>query len=117
MIERRREHSSEFERHLQSLLKKDRDLRQKVEKELELRRKQGPGKDPLLKGVNCRPVFKMRVQAQGCGKRGGARVIYYCDHERLLALLIFLKSKKANMSSEDLKQIQAALQDAGLWPK
>lgn len=91
---------------------------QKVEEALELRRKQGPGQeDYLLKRVNGRPVFKMRVQAQGRGKSGGARVIYYCDHERLLALLIFLKSKKADMSSEDLKQIQAALQDAGLWNK
>lgn len=59
----------------------------------------------------------MRVPAQGRGKRGGARVIYYHDHERLLALSIFLKCEKADMSPADLKQIGNALQAAGIWPE
>ncbi|KKZ11011.1 MAG: hypothetical protein TE42_08900 [Candidatus Synechococcus spongiarum SP3] len=42
---------------------------------------------------------------------------YYCDHECRFALLIFLKLEKAHMSSADCKQIEDALQAAGLWPK
>ena len=111
---RRREDSSEFERCLKTLLKKDRDLRQNVEEALELRRERGPGQDHLLKRVNGRLVFKMRVQAQGCGKRGGARVIYYCDHKLLVPLRIYLKSQQKNMSEGDFTQIMNILQAAGL---
>ena len=59
----------------------------------------------------------MRVPVQRRGKRGGARVVYYCDQERLLALSIFLKSEKADLSPADRKQIEDPLQAAGLWPK
>ena len=59
----------------------------------------------------------MRIPAQGRGKRGGARVVYYCDQECLLPILIYLKSEKADMSSADRKEIEDALQAAGLWPK
>ena len=59
----------------------------------------------------------MRIPAQGSGKSGGARIVYYCDHELLFALRIFLKSKKANLSPADRKQIEDDLLEAGLWPK
>ena len=114
---RRLEYSGEFERALQSFAKKDRRLREQVGKVLELRLQQGPGNDPKLQRVEGCPVFKTRIPAQGCGKRGGARVIYYCDHERLLPLLIYLKSEKENTNREDIGQIRNALQAAGLWPE
>ncbi|MXW11801.1 MAG: hypothetical protein F4X84_00335 [Synechococcus sp. SB0662_bin_45] len=59
----------------------------------------------------------MRIPAQGRGKSGGARVVYYCDRGRCLPLLIYVKSEKADLSSADRKQIKEALQAAGLWPQ
>lgn len=59
----------------------------------------------------------MRITTQGHGKRGGARVVYYYGHERLLALSIFLKYEKTDMSPAHLKQIEKALQAAGIWPE
>ena len=112
-------HSSGFENNLQSFAnRKDPRLTERVHKELTSRLEQGPpGNDHRLSGFQNLPVFKMRVPAQGRGKSGGARVVYYCDQESLLPLLIYVKSKKADMSPADRKQIKDALQDAGLWPK
>ena len=114
---RRLEYSGEFEKALQSSTRKDRRLREQVDKVLALRLEQGPGNDPKLQRVEGSPVFTTRIPAQGCGKRGGARVIYYCDHERLLPLFIYIKSKKENTNREDIGQIRNALQAAGLWPE
>lgn len=116
-IGRRPEYGGRFERNLQSFAsKKDPELPKRVRQALISRLEQGPGKDPRLKKVKGLPVFKMRIPAQGRGKRGGARIVYYHDQERLLALSIFLKSEKADMSPADREQILEALQEAGLWP-
>ena len=61
------------------------------------------------------PSSKMRVPAQGRGRRGGARVVYYCGQERLIPLLIYVKSQQTDVSREDRRQIQGALRAAGLW--
>ena len=115
---RRLEHAAQFTKKLQSFAKKkDPGLPERVQKALTSRLEQGPGNDPRLQRVKDLSVFKMRVPGQGRGKSGGARVVYYCDQERLLALSIFLKSEKADMSPADRKQIQEALQAAGLWPQ
>ncbi len=113
------EYADGFDKNLQSFAKRKRDpgLPKRVHQALASRLEQGSANDPRLKKIKGLPVFKMRIPAQGRGKRGGARVVYYYDHERLLALSIFLKCEKAHMSPADLKQIEKALQDAGLWPR
>lgn len=116
---RRLEYSRGFENHLQSLSKrKDQGLPERVRQALTSRLEQGPGNDCRLQRVKDLHVYKMRVPAQRKGKRGGARVVYYCNHELIFALLIFLKSEQADLSPEDhRKQIQDPLQTAGLWPR
>ena len=112
---RRLEESSKFKKSLRSLAKKkDRDLPKRVHQELASRLKQGPSdNDKRIKRVQDLPVYKMRVGAQRGGTRGGARVVYYCDQERLLALNIYLKS---DMDSADYSDIKRALQSSDLWP-
>lgn len=112
-------HSSGFENNLQSFAqRKDPGLPERVHQALASRLEQGPpGNDRCLSGFQSLPVFKMRIPAQGRGKRGGARVVYYCDQESLLPLLIYVKSKKTDMGPADRKQIKDALQNAGLWPQ
>ena len=47
---------------------------------------------------------KVRWAAQGRGKRGGVRVIYYwaVEQDRLLMLLMYPKSEKDDLSREQL---------------
>ena len=59
----------------------------------------------LLKGLN--GVRKMRIPLQGRGKRGGGRVVYWFhspDYPAVL-MLMFAKSKAADLSAADRKRI------------
>ena len=51
---------------------------------------------------------KIRWQRQGKGKRGGVRVIYYnlLDDGFILALDIYTKANKENLSQHELKQLK-----------
>ena len=91
-IQRRLEYDITFDRGLKFLAKKDRELTNQVHQALKSRQVKGPdrSRDHLLRNFRGLPVFKTKVQAQGRGKRGGARVVYYCDNERLLALQVYL---------------------------
>ena len=57
------------------------------------------------------PVFKDRLAFGNRGKRGAARIVYYCDPERVLALFLFAKSKREDVPT---REILDALKSAGL---
>ena len=61
-----------------------------------------------ISGVGGRPVFKVRIPLGNRGKRGGARIIYYRDTDRLWALFLYAKGEQGNISDAD---IQKALGD------
>lgn len=52
-------------------------------------------------------VRKIRVGAQGRGKRGGARVIYYWYNfdAPIYALLVYAKGRKTDLSPEEAKRV------------
>ncbi len=52
-------------------------------------------------------VRKVRVPAQGGGKSGGARVIYYFynDAHPIFALLVYGKGSKTNLSADEKKAV------------
>ena len=56
---------------------------------------------------------KARWAAQGRGKRGGVRVIYYwaVKHERLLMLLIYPKSERDDLTREQLKLLRKIVEE------
>lgn len=56
---------------------------------------------------------KVRWAAQGRGKRGGVRVIYYwaVEQERLLMLLIYPKSERDDLTREQLKILQKIVEE------
>ena len=113
---RRLEYSEEFEKDLEPSAKKDRGLRKRVDQVLTSLREQGPGgSDHKLKRVEGHSVFTTRIPAQGRGKSGGARLVYYCDHQCLLPILFYLKSEKKALDSDDIRKIKDALQSRGLW--
>ena len=56
-------------------------------------------------------MYKRRLALSGGGKRGGARLIFYCDGERIALLAIYAKNDKDNITA---KEINEALSNAGL---
>ena len=61
-----------------------------------------PDAGPIIQGSG--GLRKVRWTITGRGKRGGVRVIYYwaVDPERLLMLLIYSKSERADLTPQQL---------------
>jgi len=56
---------------------------------------------------------KVRWAASGRGKRGGARVIYFLEHEHTVWLLIvYTKAKFDNLPTEFLAELKRGVEDA-----
>ena len=63
-------------------------------------------------------VRKLRFAASGRGKRGGARVIYFCSGQDIpvYALLVYAKSAKTDLTSAERRAvfgIAAAIKETG----
>jgi mRNA-degrading endonuclease RelE of RelBE toxin-antitoxin system len=58
-------------------------------------------------------IRKVRWAAGGKGKSGGVRVIYYWlrPDERIHLLLIYGKSERANLTTQDLRRVSALLKE------
>lgn len=56
---------------------------------------------------------KLRWAAQGRGKRGGARVIYYrhVSTERIYLIYAYVKSAKADLTREQIKALAQLMKD------
>ena len=56
---------------------------------------------------------KLRWAAQGRGKRGGARVIYYrhVSAERIYLIYAYVKSAKADLTREQIKALAQLMKD------
>ena len=72
---------------------------------------QYPAEGDLIRGSG--GLRKLRWRAQGRGKRGGTRVIYYWANARgyIFLLDIYPKSKKADLTKEEIKQLRAIVQE------
>ena len=56
-----------------------------------------------------KPVFKDRIPIPGKGKRGGVRIIYYCDHERLIPLYAYAKSETIDLPMDEIEKALESL--------
>lgn len=82
-----------FEKSLKALAKKHRGLDNTVRQILDSIAVDGPRETAhQIPGLDGEPVFKERVAWDGSGARGSARIIYRCDEQRVLALLIYAKN-------------------------
>ncbi len=56
---------------------------------------------------------KVRWFAKGHGKRGGARVIYYCAvlQDQLLMLLIYAKSEQDDLSPDKVRMLRKIIEE------
>jgi mRNA-degrading endonuclease RelE of RelBE toxin-antitoxin system len=101
------ERASTFDKLLKKLSQKHRDLPKTIEEALDRfasARKPIGAKIPNLGG---QPVFKVRLPLGNRGKLGGARLIYYCDDDLILALYIYAKSERSDVPLEEINKVLA----------
>ena len=54
-------------------------------------------------------VYKDRLKLAGAGKRGGARIVYFCDNSRVLALFLYAKGDREDVSPREIRQALEAV--------
>ena len=62
-----------------------------------------------IPGLGGEPVFKVRLRLGGRGKRGGARMIYYCSDKLVLAMFIYAKSDEYDIPRPQIRDALAQL--------
>ena len=101
-----------FERSLRRLARRHPDLPDTVAQALGKYAVDGPSSMRYRQqGVGGHPIFKERLPLRGAGKRGGARLVVYCDDERVVALFVYVKSATELIPE---KAIRKALEAAGI---
>ena len=72
-----------------------------------------PDGGDLMRGG--RGLRKLRWPAQGRGKRGGARVIYYWDvpKERIYLIYGYVKSEREDLTRQQVKVLRELMKDIG----
>ena len=97
--------TSVFTRQVQKLLKDD------AYRELQIALAERPDMGSVMVGSG--GIRKARWVAQGRGKRGGIRVIYYwaVEQDRLLMLLIYPKSERDDLSREQLQILRKIVEE------
>jgi hypothetical protein len=97
--------TSVFTRQVQKLLKDD------AYRELQIALAECPDMGAVMVGSG--GIRKARWAAQGRGKRGGVRVIYYwaVEQDRLLMLLIYPKSERDDLSQEQLQTLRKIVEE------
>lgn len=101
-----------FDKQLIKLEKKYTRISEQVEEFLAKCAKDGvPSTSQKIPGVKGKPVYKDRFGLNNAGKRDGARIIYYCDECQVVSLFVYSKANKSDVS---IKEIQSALDAAGL---
>lgn len=108
---RRVERGDRFIQDLRLLARRHRDLPKTIATFLDRYSAEGPSARYRQPGVYGLPVFKERLPLRGIGKQGGARIIAYCDDERVLALRLYTKSDVEVLPEGEIRD---ALKDAGL---
>lgn len=104
--------TTDFGKDLARLAKKYPEISNSVDGVLELCARRGPAPQSMkIPGLQGLPVFKERIPIGNRGKRAGARIIYYCDTDLVIALFLFTKNAKENIAATVIK---GALAAAGL---
>ena len=103
-----------FGKCLKSLARKHKSAPEDVERALSQCAENGPpARADQIRNLGGLPVFKQRLRLGDKGTRGGARLIYYCDEECVVALFLYSKSDQEDIA---VKELRDALAAAGLLP-
>lgn len=108
--ERRIKRTSGFEKDVKRISRKHADFAAAVDRFLDEAARKDVPSGMMIPGVEGKPVYKARLPLGGRGKRGGARLIYYCGTDLVLALYAFSKSDTVDIP---VKEIRNALSTLG----
>ncbi len=104
--------SNSFARNRKKLSRKYPELNDEVGVVLERVANSGPAATAdKIPGLDGHPVFKERLRLRNQGRRGAARIIYFCDSRRVCALFLFVKADREDVPA---KEIRDALKAADL---
>jgi hypothetical protein len=81
--------------------------------ELQKRLLQNPQLGVVIPGTRSLRKLRLRLQARGKGKRGGARIIYYFLQRKshLHLLLLYSKGKKDDLTPQEIKILNALVEE------
>lgn len=99
MAERRVERTDAFKSDVKRLARKHRNFARTVDKFLEDAARRDVPDGRQIPGLAGAPVFKVRLPLAGMGKRGGARLIYYCSPALVLAMYAYAKGEAEDIPS------------------
>lgn len=92
MAERRVERTDAFKSNVERIARKHRNSPRTVVEFLDDAARRDVPDGMRIPGLAGAPVFKVRLPLGGMGKRGGARLIYYCSTDLVLAMYAYAKS-------------------------
>lgn len=97
--------TTNFTNNLKQLSRKYPELKSTVEDALKKYAATGatPSSD-RIPGLDGHPVFKERLPLRNTGRRGGARIIYFCDSDRVLALFLYVKTDQADVPTKEIRE-------------
>ena len=97
--------TTSFTNSLKQLSKKYPELRNTVEDALKQYAATGaPRSSDKIPGLDGHPVFKERLRLRDKGQRGGARIIYFCDSDRVLALFLYVKASQTDVPTKEIRE-------------
>ena len=109
MAERRIERTDVFNSDVERLARKHRDFEGTVDEFLKAARRGAPD-GMQIPGLGGAPVFKVRLPLGDKGKRGGARLIYYCSPDLVLAMYAYAKSDTEDIPVTQIRDALSSLQ-------
>ena len=109
MAERRVERTDAFKSNVERLARKHRDFVQTVDKFLDNAARRNVRDGMRIPGLAGAPVYKVRLPLGGRGKRGGARLIYYCSPDLVLAMYAYAKSDAEDIPVKQIRDALSAL--------
>lgn len=110
MGERRIERTASFERNVSRLSRKHRHIAETTDEFLDGAARRGVPVGMKIPGLDGAPVYKVRLPL-GAGKRGGARLIYYCSADLVLAMYLYAKSDTEDIPVKRLREAISSLVD------
>ena len=100
-----------FVRILKKLAGKHPGLKISVCEALKICASQGPGeRSTQIPGLGGEPVFKERLTLRDKGRRGGARIIYYCNEEKVVPLFVYVKASQNDVPVNEIRNALKAAQ-------
>jgi len=103
MAGREIQYGQRFKRDLEKLERKYRGIHFSVNVFLDNCSRNGPSSTSnRIPNLNLEPVYKDRIALPGIGKRKGVRIVYYCDRSRVVALYLYTKNDRENISPKEI---------------